>query len=58
METALAIKFVEWVAKNCTRIQNNICQYKNKFYLIDGEEPYDNLRSTKDLFRQFIKSVK
>ena len=55
MEKKIAISFLGWVCENCSRIQDNIVEYKGKMYVTYGK-PFDNLKSTSDLFELYLKA--
>lgn len=54
MEKIIALNFLEFVCKKCTRIQDNIVMYKNKLYVTYGEV-FDDVKSTDELFKVFLK---
>lgn len=55
MEKKIAIDFLKWVCKKCTRIQDNLVEYKGKIYAVYGDT-FDDIRTPEELFNKYIKS--
>jgi hypothetical protein len=56
MEKIIAIQFLKFICKKCSRLQDNIVIYKDIYYVTYGK-PFDDVRSTDDLFELFLKEA-
>lgn len=51
-----AIKFLAWIGKRTSSLQNNVRIFNDKYYYIDGQN-HPNRNDLEELYAAFIKDV-